>query len=524
MQKLREPSFLLQRIRECCRKTGKMNGSCETMNAVAEYGQITPVDEIETKMLQNTLLILIKMQRDVILTTVPKWVLEPENIGGFIMSEQVQKDFLRKRMIELREKNHKSQSDMAELLHCNKSTLSRVEKVGDSTSYKNVLSYAEMYCDSLGLTEEQKKLFLRGEKVVVTDTSALLKNVQLIDELSKEYSRVVVPQIVIDELDNIKDRNTNNLAAKAWQILKSIGDNPNVITMDYEGEEDDGNNDSKIVAVARKAAEEFNCQVDVITNDAGFAARLSGDETVRSLYLENYFVTKQDLMDVDSLKKINEYYADSYGDIEEKLGVSIPNRKDINAYLSNGYTLIISVVRSKHMPMNQRKEKIRWLIAHGADVNRRDCGKYYFPPLSHSIQNNDFEMFQFLLHDCNANPNIGSRNPNDAGKIRQKNDGNMPLMIAAWDNKIQYVKELCADERTSLNQQDGNGFTALIKACYWGWLECRDIIIEAGADQKIVDRDGYTAEDRYHEFLETGRRKNANFKKKPNWGGQQRRS
>lgn len=524
MQKLREPSFLLQRIRECCRNTGKMNGSCETMNAVAERRRITPVDEIETKMLQNTLLILIKMQRDVILTTVPKWVLEPENIGGFIMSEQVQKDFLRKRMLELREKNHKSQSDMAELLHCNKSTLSRVEKVGDSTSYKNVLSYAEMYCDSLGLTEEQKKLFLRGEKVVVTDTSALLKNVQLIDELSKEYSRVVVPQIVIDELDNIKDRNTNNLAAKAWQILKSIGDNPNVITMDYEGEEDDGNNDSKIVAVARKAAEEFNCQVDVITNDAGFAARLSGDETVRSLYLENYFVTKQDLMDVDSLKKINEYYADSYDDIEEKLGVSIPNRKDINAYLSNGYTLIISVVRSKHMPMNQRKEKIRWLIAHGADVNRRDCGKYYFPPLSHSIQNNDFEMFQFLLHDCNANPNIGSRNPHDAGKIRQKNDGNMPLMIAAWDNKIQYVKELCADERTSLNQQDGNGFTALIKACYWGWLECRDIIIEAGADQKIVDRDGYTAEDRYHEFLETGRRKNANFKKKPNWGGQQRRS
>lgn len=227
------------------------------------------------------------------------------------MSEQVQKDFLRKRMIELREKNHKSQSEMAELLHCNKSTLSRVEKIGDPTSYKNVLSYAEMYCTALELTKEQKKLFLRGEKVVVTDTSALLKTgtsklikyVQLIDELSKEYSMVVVPQIVIDELDNIKDRNINNLAAKAWQILKSIGDNPNVITMDYEGKEDDGNNDSKIVAVARKAAEEFNCQVDVITNDAGFAARLSGDETVKALYLENYYATKQDLMDFGSIKK-----------------------------------------------------------------------------------------------------------------------------------------------------------------------------------------------------------------------------
>lgn len=446
------------------------------------------------------------------------------------MSEQIQKDFLRKRMVDLREKNHKSQSDMADLLHCNKSTLSRVEKIGDPTSYKNVVAYAEMYCDYLGLTEEQKELFLRGEKVVVPDTSALLKNVQLIDELSKEYSRVVVPQIVVDELDNIKDHNIHNLAAKVWQILNSIGENPNVITRPYEGNEDEGNNDSKIVYVARKAAEEFNCQVDVITNDAGFAARLSGDERVKSLYIENYYVTKQDLLDVDSINKINEYYADSYDDIEEVLNITIPNSKDINAYLSNGYTLIISTVRSKNKPMHQRKEKIKWLIQHGADVNRRDSKQHYFPPLSHSIQNNDFDMFMFLLHDCNANPNVGSRDPHDTSKFMQKrkhdktikNDGNMPLMIAAWDNKIPYVKELCADERTSLNQQDSNGYTALIKACYWGWLECRDIILDAGADPKIVDRDGYTAEDRYNEFLETGRRKNVYFKK-PNRGRRQGR-
>ena len=34
----------------------------------------------------------------------------------------------------------------------------------------------------------------------------------------------------------------------------------------------------------------------------------------------------------------------------------------------------------------------------------------------------------------------------------------------------------------------------MIKACYWGWLGCRDILIAAGADEKIVDRDGYTAQ------------------------------
>ena len=431
------------------------------------------------------------------------------------MDERTKSEFLRKRMIELREKNHKSQSEMAELLFVNKSTLSRVES--GASGYKKIQEYAGMYCDKLGVTGQQREIFMRGEKIVVTDTSALLKNIQLIDELSKEYSKVVVPRIVIDELDNIKDHSPQTLASRAWQILRSIGSNQNVITMEYSGDDSEANNDSKIIAVAEDVMEQFHCSVDIITYDTGFAARLSGKETIQALFLENYMATKQNLSDIDSLKKIDEYYAESYEDIEKVLGIPPLSGEDINAYLANGNTLIISAVRNKH-PIRQRIAKVRWLIEHGADVNRRDCGKYYFPPLSHAIQTNDFERFRFLLHDCQANPNIGSRNPYDAGKIRQKNDGNMPLMIAAWDNKIPFVRELCADPRTSLNQQDGNGFTALIKACYWGWLECRDILIAAGADEKIVDRDGYTAQGRYEEFLETGRRKNTQFRKKQRAG------
>lgn len=437
------------------------------------------------------------------------------------MTEHIQGEFLRKRMIELREKNGKSQSDMADLLFVNKSTLSRVEK--GETAYKSILEYANRYCDVLGLTAEQKALFLRGEKVVVTDTSALLKNAQLIDELSREYSKVIVPDIVVEELDNIKDHNINGLAAKAWQILRSIGSSDNVITRPYDGDDSEDNNDGRIITIARKAAEEFNCTVDIITYDTGFAARLSGDDVVRSLFLEEYIITKQNLVDMNSIKKIDEYYADSYDDIEKALGIRVPGPEDINAYLANGNTLIISVVRNRRPSLAQRKAKIAWLIKHGADINKRDNGKYYFPPLSHSVQNGDFEMFKFLLHECEADPNVGSRNPHDSGKIRQKNDGNMPLMIAAWDNKLNYVKELCEDPRISINQQDGNGFTALIKACYWGWLECRDILLEHHADPKIVDRDGYTAEDRYHEYLETGRRKGDNYKKKRTDGNYRRR-
>lgn len=451
-------------------------------------------------------------------------------------SEQVKCDFLRKRMIDLREANSKSQSEMADIIYCNKSTLSRAEKIGGDTGYKTVRSFAERYWKALydpeGILErsgpldgdfqlkkknleEQLQIFLRGENAAVVDTSALLKNPQLVDELIQEYSHVVIPETVVNELDAIKDHNNNGLAPKAWQILKSIGTSNDEVLAIRVAKGSDGNNDCKIIRVAEQAAEEFNCKVDLITYDAGFAARLNGHATVRALFLEEYMLTKQNLIDIDSLRKLNNYYANSYDNVEQVLKIRIPNKDDINAYLPDGNTLIISAVRSKK-PLNQRKEKIRWLIAHGADVNRRDCGKYYFPPLSHSIQKDDFEIFKFLLHDCNANPNVGSRNPHDAGKIRQKNDGNMPLMIAAWDNRVIYVKELIADERTSLNQQDGNGFTALIKACYWGYTECSDLLTAAGADIKIVDRDGYTAADRYHEYLETGRHKNHTSQKGDN--------
>ena len=91
-------------------------------------------------------------------------------------------------MIELREKNHKSQSDMATLLYVNKSTLSRVES--GNTSYKNIKEFAEKYCDVLGLTEDQKKLFLRGTKAVVTDTSALL-----VDEQKETYFKLIEARI-----------------------------------------------------------------------------------------------------------------------------------------------------------------------------------------------------------------------------------------------------------------------------------------------------------------------------------------
>lgn len=71
--------------------------------------------------------------------------------------DQQRCDFLRRRMVALREKNHKNQSEMA----------------------------------------------------------------RLIDELSKVYSRVIVPNIVINELDHIKDRKTSGTEDVVHAPLRS---------------------------------------------------------------------------------------------------------------------------------------------------------------------------------------------------------------------------------------------------------------------------------------------------------------
>ena len=109
-------------------------------------------------------------------------------------------EFLCRRMKELREKNGLTMDDMARRLNkANKSSISRVES--GKTSYAALIELAKEYCATFKMDAIQTEQFLRGDKIVIPDTSALLNNTQLIDELSKEYSRVVIPKVVIDELD-----------------------------------------------------------------------------------------------------------------------------------------------------------------------------------------------------------------------------------------------------------------------------------------------------------------------------------
>ena len=83
----------------------------------------------------------------------------------------------------------------------------RILKLALKTAEKTLLEMARKYCKVFGMSESQTEQFLRGKKVAVPDTSALLKNSQLIDELNKEYSKVVIPKVVVDEFSRSSGKN-----------------------------------------------------------------------------------------------------------------------------------------------------------------------------------------------------------------------------------------------------------------------------------------------------------------------------
>ena len=420
------------------------------------------------------------------------------------MGTNIDSAFLCARLKELREVTNKcTMEEMAQKLAVfdngiapNKSSISRVE--AGKTSEKTLLDMAEKYCKVFGMSAAQTEQFLRGRKIAIPDTSALLRNSQLFDELNTEYYKVVIPKVVVDELDNIKNRNTNTtLAKKAWEIIRGIGYGEKTLLVEYKGPSEE-NNDWKIISIARDVSSEYLAQVDIITDDTDYSAYLKGDENVSALHLKDYMKKKQTLLNMDNMDKYNSMYLDSYD------GVERPTKEEANGYLKDGNTMIISAVRNKTATLEQRKKKILWLISCGADVNKCECSRRYFPAITHAVQKNDIEILEFLLKECNANPNIGNRNPHDAGYLRQKNEGNMALMVAAYHGREAMVKLLCENERVSINQQNSNGFTALMKACMNGNTRCRDILLEFGADERIVDINGLTAMDHYNKFLEKG--------------------
>lgn len=82
---------------------------------------------------------------------------------------------------------------------------------------------------------------------------------------------VVIPDIVIRELDGIKNSNSGAMGTRAWEIVRGIGYGERVIKMDYNGDKSI-EKDEQIIIVAKEAAELYKREVQIITDDADYSA------------------------------------------------------------------------------------------------------------------------------------------------------------------------------------------------------------------------------------------------------------
>ena len=195
---------------------------------------------------------------------------------------------------------------------------------------------------------------------------------------------------------------------------------------------------------------------------------------------------------------------------------------DLNAYLPDGMTLLISAIKSndpekieerggRRIPDQKVIKKVKFLLENGADPDKNDNGRYCLPPIAHSIQTRErygYDLFKLLM-EAGCDVNKAARDERTASylKVGKLNEGNTPLMIACWHAKKKFFYDLCETEGISINQQDSNGYTALIKCAVQRYNrkkrgltapineEMYEYLISIGADTLIRDRNNHTASD-----------------------------
>ena len=165
---------------------------------------------------------------------------------------------------------------------------------------------------------------------------------------------------------------------------------------------------------------------------------------------------------------------------------------NLDAFLPDGMTLLISCIRCNEpekveerrgrvIPEPKIQAKLIFLLEHGADPNKPDSNQYCHTPLEHCIERFEerrskdgydpsFEEFCILLdHGADYNKcSVDETQPSDK-RISEINEGNTPLMIACFHGKMNFVKKLCSMPNISINAQDCNGYTALIKCAVQRW-------------------------------------------------------
>ncbi|MDR0442791.1 MAG: ankyrin repeat domain-containing protein [Treponema sp.] len=370
----------------------------------------------------------------------------------------------------LRKELNMSQDDIASKLNIARPVISNWERSIGEPSTSQLARLAQILNVSIDILVNNEA---SGKRVAVIDTSMLIKRPDIIREIMKKFDEIIVPQIVIDELNNQKDNAKPWLKRQAALIMHYIGEikreNKKLIIQSTLSKNINDKHDVQIANIAiERAGRNFSDKIYVFAVDIWYSFLVNekrsnlvllGYDTYKTHFHDNeneYDTEKtQKFMSLLKEKKWEQMQAMEY-DPEININYVDPEI---------GYTPLIQAVRYKNIDIiNYLMETYKGRI----DLDCHDHYKYKFTPLLHTAQMERLDMMKLLVEE-GADIDVGSKGDNK---------GNTALMVCAWHGFIGGVKFLI-EQGACLNQQDNkNGFTALIKACIKGHLDVADLIIK----------------------------------------------
>lgn len=433
--------------------------------------------------------------------------------------EPIDYESLGKWLKRVREKNGLTQEQAAtQYFNVSRTVYTKYEKGTVKPHWEDVIAFADSFGEDVG--EIRKKV-----SVAIPDTCALHKNRRLLNMLLNDYDQVVIPYTVKEELSRQKNnRNAEGgIKRSAWQLLATIDSYATEYPDRFVSKDnrsfkvsetvtDRGTiNDLKMIELAKELAKKTIGDVVIITDDVDVTSFYD-----KTLLVDEYVAKRSIGVDYDLLRDLDQEF-DNLEIYSEHLRKQAPGTLD--AYLSDGMTLLISCIRcntkqelekrgGKPISPSKRLDKMRFLLEHGASPDRNDSGRYCLPPITHCVQIGDMAAFDLLLeYGCDYNKASQDETTATALKAGKLNEGNTALMVACWHRRSDFIERLCDLPGICLNQQDSNGFTALIKCAYqrckmkvdgkpcYRYEEAYSLLLEKGADPLIRDRNNRTAKD-----------------------------
>ena len=298
--------------------------------------------------------------------------------------------------------------------------------------------------------------------IAIVHTSALMENSRILGSLLEDYAEVIIPNSVMKELADYKSGSRGTKARRAWQVLMKISqyqvdDRVLIEDSDRFG----GTTIENMVCLAKELKGRQNGDVYIIHNDVTVSVTYKD-----SLLLKEYLARRSENTKYHIVLQLMEEW-DDFDEIDVD-GVNL------DAYLPGGMTLLIYCIRCNTKEIKEKAErediettkilqKIQFLLEHGADINRTDRWNHCLTPLAHCVQVRNHELFDYLVK-AGADYNMGSIDTLNTSHFMMQNEGNTPLMIACYEGKKEFVDRFIKLPDVSYNQQDANGWTALIKA------------------------------------------------------------